>query len=92
MALFHSRFHRQFVSNFFITIRFLTYTSSGQGSSGCLLCLEERDSMLDQLLTNFTPFLRTLNHLDRHEWLMVYGVLIGFGWYCLRGFGSRAGY
>jgi hypothetical protein len=35
---------------------------------------------------------RQVDHLDSWEWFTVMIIMLGVGLYCMRGFGSRAGY
>ncbi len=38
------------------------------------------------------PVFRLCQNLDRHEWIAVFAVAVVIGYFCLRGFGSRANY
>ena len=44
---------------------------------------------IDQALS---PMFRALQSLDRHEWIGVFFVALVIGYFCMRGFGSRAKY
>ncbi len=39
-----------------------------------------------------TPVFRACQHLDRQEWIGVFFAALVIGYFCMRGFGSRANY
>ena len=36
--------------------------------------------------------MRYFDRLDQHQWVLVFIVMVLFGAYCMRGFGSRSNY
>ena len=37
-------------------------------------------------------FMQVIMHMERDHWLIVFGVLVVIGVFCMRGFGSRTSY
>ncbi|MHB1038400.1 MAG: hypothetical protein ACYC35_28340 [Pirellulales bacterium] len=40
----------------------------------------------------YNSIMRSLDRLSAQEWLLVFGIVVIIGFFCLRGFGSRSNY